>query len=388
MADANMLESTQTILSFSKRSDAPPSTAISVSTGFTYTGKDGIVECQSCKIKVNLEGKDIISLADAHGNYCRIKSNLKDESEIPAQNIASNVEERTDNKNNNVSASTLNDNANIDRQTTAEQTVQERSGHYCVETTPVDTTSIAQSFMIPQPTNVELEPEVPQSIVQRNERICSDLSIYSNYQSIKSAPCCYCPCRLCRYNNTLPIFCSRNKTCMYGFPKMNVRTLMLSLRERVSNGPLHPEFSTLESRKRNLNGNIDSYSCVAEAGFFADSSCGKERICCFYCDGNLRNHLLTYNPWREHTRWFPVCPFIVQQKGEDYIHTVLEDTKMLKMNLEDKNRTSHLDTLAVVDAKKVYPHFAVDKINKGYFEENEKICHFIDLLFTLILSMP
>ncbi|XP_063403356.1 E3 ubiquitin-protein ligase XIAP-like isoform X2 [Mytilus trossulus] len=157
---------------------------------------------------------------------------------------------------------------------------------------------------------------------------------------------------------------------MYGFSKMNVGTLMLRLRERVSSGPLHPDFKTLEARKRNLNGIIDPYSSVAEAGFFADSSCGKERICCFYCDGNLRNQLLSYNPFREHSRWFPVCPFILQQKGEKYIHTVSQDTNILKTFLKNKMRTSCMDTNVVVEAMQVYPQYAIGKIVEEYFIDN------------------
>ncbi|CAG2216371.1 unnamed protein product [Mytilus edulis] len=201
------------------------------------------------------------------------KANPKDNVEIPVtlHNLTVHEEKGTNNQNNHSSASSFNDDANIDNRNTTGHRAKEASEHNCVETTSVGTASIVQSCMLAHLTNAEPKQGKPQTIVETNKRICSDLSIYSNYQSIKSAPCCYCPCRLCRYNNTIPIFCSKNKTCMYGFPKMNVRTLMLHLRERVSSGPLHPEFKTLEARKRNLNGIIDPYASVAEAGFFADS---------------------------------------------------------------------------------------------------------------------
>lgn len=373
MTDINTFETTQRLASFHNWPHSLYSPVIIVRTGFSYTGNGFVVECKFCKVKVDMSLKDnVISLADEHDNSCRIKANPNDNVEIPVtlHNSAVQAEEGTNNQNSHSSASSYNDDANIDSQTTAGQTAQERSGYYCMETTSVETTGIVQSFIVAQPSNAEPEPGIPQTIVQTNKRICSDLSIYSNYQSIKSAPCCCCPCRLCRYNNTIPIFCSRNKTCMYGFPKRDVRTLMLRLRERVSNGPLHPKFNTLEARKRNLKGIIDSHSCVAEAGFFAESSCGKERICCFYCDGNLRNQLLSYNPFREHTRWFPVCPFILQQKGEEYIHTVLQDTKILKTFLKNKMRTSCMDTNVVVEAMKVYPQYAIGKIVEEFFIDN------------------
>ena len=273
MTEVNAFETTQRLASFHNWPHSPYSPVIIVKTGFSYTGNGFLVECKFCKARVDMSRvNNVISLADRHDNSCRRKTNPQDNVEIQGtlHGIGANVEEGTNNQNNHASASSFNDDANFNRRNTTEHREKESSEHICVETTSEDTT-IVRSGMVAQPTNEEPEPEIPQRIVLTNERVCSDLSIYSDYQSIKSAPCCCCPCWRCRYNNTIPVFCSRNKTCMYGFPKMNVRSLMLRLRERVSSGPLHPKFNTLEARKRNLKGIIASYSCVAEAGFFADS---------------------------------------------------------------------------------------------------------------------
>jgi baculoviral IAP repeat-containing protein 2/3 len=45
---------------------------------------------------------------------------------------------------------------------------------------------------------------------------------------------------------------------------------------------------------------------------------------CFYCDGGLRNWLENDDPWFEHTRWFPKCPFVMLVKGSTYIKSVLQ----------------------------------------------------------------
>ncbi|CAC5425703.1 unnamed protein product [Mytilus coruscus] len=374
MTDVNTFETTMRLASFQNWPDSSYSPVIIVRTGFSYTGNGFEVECEFCKAKVDMSrlNNNVISLADEHDSSCRRKTKPQDNFQIPValNNVAGNAEEGTNTQNNHVSASSYNDDANFDRGNTAEQTAQDNSEHNCEESSSVDSTNIAPSFMPALPLNAGPEPRIPPTIVQLNERICSDLSLYDNYPSIKLAPSLCCPCRLCRYNNTIPIFRNRKKTDMYGLPKMDGRTLMFSLRERVSSGPLHPEFNTFEARERNLNGIIDSYSCIAEAGFFADRACSKERICCFYCDGNLKTQPLSYNPWREHTRWFPVCPFIIQQKGEEYIHNVLEDTKILKTYLEDKRRTSYMHTDIVIEALKVYPQYAIGKVIQGFFLEN------------------
>lgn len=40
---------------------------------------------------------------------------------------------------------------------------------------------------------------------------------------------------------------------------------------------------------------------------------------CFACDGGLRRWGPEDDPWTEHCRWFPACPFARIKKGDDYI---------------------------------------------------------------------
>lgn len=46
---------------------------------------------------------------------------------------------------------------------------------------------------------------------------------------------------------------------------------------------------------------------------------------CFYCDGGLRNWDPMDDPWEEHAKWFPRCPFVVQVKGQEFINRILAE---------------------------------------------------------------
>jgi hypothetical protein len=45
---------------------------------------------------------------------------------------------------------------------------------------------------------------------------------------------------------------------------------------------------------------------------------------CFYCGGGLRNWERGDNPWVEHTRFFPRCPYVRQCRGDQYVSRVLQ----------------------------------------------------------------
>jgi hypothetical protein len=37
----------------------------------------------------------------------------------------------------------------------------------------------------------------------------------------------------------------------------------------------------------------------------------------------LREELLAGSPWREHARWCPVCPHVIEKKGFGFIDNVI-----------------------------------------------------------------
>ncbi|XP_076803142.1 baculoviral IAP repeat-containing protein 7-like [Clavelina lepadiformis] len=40
----------------------------------------------------------------------------------------------------------------------------------------------------------------------------------------------------------------------------------------------------------------------------------------WYCNGGLQNWERDDDPWEEHAKWFPMCEYVLQRKGPDYVH--------------------------------------------------------------------
>ena len=38
----------------------------------------------------------------------------------------------------------------------------------------------------------------------------------------------------------------------------------------------------------------------------------EDNVRCFQCDGGLKNWQATDEPWKEHKRWFPRCPYVLK----------------------------------------------------------------------------
>lgn len=48
---------------------------------------------------------------------------------------------------------------------------------------------------------------------------------------------------------------------------------------------------------------------------------------CFHCSGGLRSWQHEDDPWEEHAKWFPKCPFLELVKGEAYVQQVQSKMK-------------------------------------------------------------
>ncbi|WAR09103.1 PIAP-like protein [Mya arenaria] len=59
---------------------------------------------------------------------------------------------------------------------------------------------------------------------------------------------------------------------------------------------------------------------LAEAGLFYTGR--EDHVRCFACDGGLRRWDPEDDPWIEHCKWFPACPYARGQKGDEYIALV------------------------------------------------------------------
>ncbi|XP_052812106.1 uncharacterized protein LOC128239484 isoform X1 [Mya arenaria] len=59
---------------------------------------------------------------------------------------------------------------------------------------------------------------------------------------------------------------------------------------------------------------------LAEAGLYYTGR--EDHVRCFACDGGLRRWDPEDDPWIEHCKWFPACPFAREEKGDEYIALV------------------------------------------------------------------
>ncbi|XP_013409342.1 putative inhibitor of apoptosis, partial [Lingula anatina] len=65
--------------------------------------------------------------------------------------------------------------------------------------------------------------------------------------------------------------------------------------------------------------------CIIRVEDFAVGFC--DYVTCFYCGGQLRNWedkggSLTNVAWLEHARWLPRCPFLMAEKGQQFIDMI------------------------------------------------------------------
>ncbi|OXA38549.1 baculoviral IAP repeat-containing protein 7 [Folsomia candida] len=62
---------------------------------------------------------------------------------------------------------------------------------------------------------------------------------------------------------------------------------------------------------------------LAEAGFSYLG--GFDHVSCFQCKGALRNWVPGDDPWVQHARWFPNCPFVMVNKGDAFVKDVAKN---------------------------------------------------------------
>ncbi|XP_063807591.1 putative inhibitor of apoptosis [Pseudophryne corroboree] len=61
---------------------------------------------------------------------------------------------------------------------------------------------------------------------------------------------------------------------------------------------------------------------LAEAGFYYVGR--NDDVKCFCCDGGLRCWESGDDPWVEHAKWFPRCEYLVEIKGQSFVHDIQE----------------------------------------------------------------
>ena len=60
---------------------------------------------------------------------------------------------------------------------------------------------------------------------------------------------------------------------------------------------------------------------IVDAGFFYLGN--RDRVKCWYCNGGLQNWERDDVPWEEHAKWFPMCEYVLQQKGSGYVRDIV-----------------------------------------------------------------
>lgn len=45
----------------------------------------------------------------------------------------------------------------------------------------------------------------------------------------------------------------------------------------------------------------------------------RDCVKCHFCNGGLKNWLPGDDPWVEHARWFPGCPYVISIKGKSFV---------------------------------------------------------------------
>ncbi|XP_052809826.1 baculoviral IAP repeat-containing protein 2-like isoform X3 [Mya arenaria] len=106
---------------------------------------------------------------------------------------------------------------------------------------------------------------------------------------------------------------------------------------------------------------------LAEAGLYYTGI--DDHVRCFACDGGLRHWDPEDDPWIEHCRWFPACPFAREQKGDEFIALVQAsaDQNIDELGATGGNSTNDL-------AGGVNNLHITDPDIKRLIEEQRKIC--------------
>ena len=68
----------------------------------------------------------------------------------------------------------------------------------------------------------------------------------------------------------------------------------------------------------------------------------RDRVKCWYCIGGLQNWERDDDPMEEHAKWFPLCEFVLRQKGPDYVHQTVLRTPGLRRPLIPNPSTAEL----------------------------------------------
>jgi len=97
------------------------------------------------------------------------------------------------------------------------------------------------------------------------------------------------------------------------------------------NNPYSPHLRSYEARLQTFRDNARRWSQVriratdvqmAQAGLYYLGD--RDRVKCWYCNGGLQNWSFNDEPWFEHAKWFPLCEYVIQNKGPVFVDQVTQ----------------------------------------------------------------
>ena len=91
-----------------------------------------------------------------------------------------------------------------------------------------------------------------------------------------------------------------------------------------------------------VNGHVTPRK-IADAGFYYWDD--DDRVICFYCGGGLKNWKPNDNLWYEHTKWFPLCEYVLKKQGINYVKDItLKYQKLNRPKLKNLCKMRKLST--------------------------------------------
>lgn len=139
---------------------------------------------------------------------------------------------------------------------------------------------------------------------------------------------------------------NRTTTNQVSLPEANTTLTQIPNGQSIV-GAIHANYAQIFNRRDTFKSwpekqpkNYPSIDSFVEAGFFYTGD--KTVVRCFYCNGALRNWESTDDPKVEHARWFAGCSYIRQFIGENLYQAIQRKNREIRaqQNLQNSNSES------------------------------------------------
>ena len=91
---------------------------------------------------------------------------------------------------------------------------------------------------------------------------------------------------------------------------------------------INPHMRRIIDRHQSFTEHWPSHRIEADTALLADAGfyyLGEgDKVKCWYCNGGLKNWDRFDDPWIEHAKWFPLCEYLLKNKGVDFVKDILK----------------------------------------------------------------